>query len=144
MSYILLDFDRTLATYVNFETNAEALGAPVPAMLERLRRWREDGMEVRIFTARASDSNPARDRDMVAINSWLNEYIGESLLITNAKDFGCIAIWDDLAVAIEGNTGLYLGGPQDTDPLETSEELRLVGYSEADYTPETGIEEESM
>ena len=129
LPYILVDFDRTLAHYENHHTHGDALGVPVPAMVERVKRWREDDIEVRIFTARAADTNPSRERDLENINAWLLEHLGESLPITNAKDFGCIAIWDDLAVAVEPNTGLYLGGNQETDPVSNEEELMLVGYS---------------
>lgn len=127
--YILVDFDRTLAHYEDHDTHGSVLGAPVPAMLERVKRWLEDGVEVRIFTARAADTNPARDEDIRNIDLWCRTHLGGSLKITNAKDFGAMAIWDDLACAVEPNTGLWLGGSQDTDPLSNEEELRLIGYS---------------
>lgn len=125
--YILVDFDRTLAYYFSHETEGDKLGVPIPAMLERVKRWRAARFEVRIFTARAADTNPRRQSDLLKIDAWLREHLGESLLITNAKDFGCVAIWDDLAVAVEYNTGLYLGGSQDTDPLTVKEEAVLTG-----------------
>lgn len=123
--YILVDFDRTLAHYESWEKNGHALGTPVPATLERVRRWLIDGVEVRIFTARASGTNPRREADIDAIEAWCMEEIGECLEVTCEKDFDCMAIIDDLAITIEPNTGAALVDFS-LDPLTPAEEAKLL------------------
>lgn len=105
MGHILVDFDKTLAFYETWEKNGSNLGHPIPAMVERVKRWLSEGKEVRIFTARASSNNPRRDADIKKISLWCLEYVGATLAVTNEKDFETIAIWDDRAVTVESNTG---------------------------------------
>ena len=38
------------------------------------------------------------------------EHIGRRLIVTCVKDYEMIELWDDRAVAVEFNTGRYLGG----------------------------------
>ncbi len=71
-------------------------------MLERVKAWRSAGREVRIMTARASDLTPAAKR---TIETWCEKHVGEKLPITNEKDPGMVALWDDRAVAVERNRG---------------------------------------
>jgi hypothetical protein len=49
--WIGVDLDGTLAYYDHWR-GAEHIGEPIPAMLERVKRWLADGKDVRIFTAR--------------------------------------------------------------------------------------------
>lgn len=114
---ILVDFDRTLATYESWEKNGSALGEPIPAMMERVKFWLAKGKDVRIFTARAADNNPRREGDIKAIEAWCDQYIGHPLPVQNWKDFTCEAIWDDLAFSVEANTG-RLVRRLDLDPEE--------------------------
>lgn len=127
--YILVDFDRTLGKYLSWEKNGKALGEPIAPTVERVKRWREDGLEVRIFTARANPRNPHLAEDLEAIHNWCMEVFGEQLLITCQKDFGCIAIVDDLAISIEPNTGAWLID-HPIDPITPEEELILIGDSQ--------------
>jgi hypothetical protein len=122
--YILVDFDRTLSTYSDYESQGTSLGAPIPAMVERVKRWLASGHEVRVFTARASRHDP---EEKEAIHAWCRRYIGEDLKIQNWKDFNCVAIWDDLAVGVEGNTGFRMGTIDEAmDPLDLDEELNIL------------------
>jgi len=50
--WIGVDLDGTLATYGGWK-GPDDIGAPVPAMMKRVKRWIGEGREVRIFTARA-------------------------------------------------------------------------------------------
>ncbi len=102
---ILVDMDKTLAHYTNWETNGKALGAPIPAMVERVKYWLAKGKDVRIFTARAHESNPRAAEDCVAIGDWTEREIGQRLPVQCWKSFEVEAIWDDLAVSVEANTG---------------------------------------
>lgn len=128
MGYILVDFDRTLAHYESWEKNGKALGLPIRPMVERVTRWLLDGMEVKIFTARASVNNPRQKEDIEAIESWCMEEIGECLEVTNEKDFDCLAIIDDLAVSVVPNTGEALVNFS-LDPLSPEEEKKLLGMT---------------
>lgn len=51
MVWIGVDFDGTLAEYYEDRHG----GSPVPAMVERVRYWIRQGIEVRLFTARATE-----------------------------------------------------------------------------------------
>lgn len=108
--WVGVDLDGTLAEYGGWKGEGH-IGAPVPAMLDRVKRWLEQGVEVRIFTARVS----GRDEQEIAyskasIEKWCMEHLGKALPVTCAKDYACVAIFDDRAVAIEKNTGRILGG----------------------------------
>lgn len=102
---ILVDFDKTLAHYETWEINGSKLGQPIPAMVERVKYWLAMGKDVRVFTARAAPSSPRHKEDIEAITDWCVEHIGQPLPVQNWKDFQCEAIWDDLAISIEANTG---------------------------------------
>lgn len=124
--YILVDLDHTLATYTTWEEQASKIGPPIPAMVARVSRWLRAGADVRIFTARASSRNPRRDQDIREIQAWTEEVFGVVLEVTNEKCFRCAAIWDDLAVTVEKNTGWRLthipGEETDVDPLTPADE----------------------
>lgn len=124
--YILVDLDRTLARYNSWMDDGEKIGPPIPAMQERVVRWLHAGREVRLFTARASRYVP---EERAKITAWCKEHLGQELVIQNWKDFKCVAIWDDLAVGVESNTGYRL--TQDVeDPLPWDLELDLVTIAE--------------
>jgi hypothetical protein len=123
--WIGVDFDRTLAHYEDWETNGQNLGAPIPLMVERIKRWIAMGQAVRIFTARAAKNSPRRDFDIDHIRIWCLAHIGYDLPVTAEKDFQCIAIWDDRGVAVEPNTGLALSDSE-TDPLDYDEEITMA------------------
>lgn len=98
MSWIGVDFDGTLAEWT--PGGGMPLGEPVQPMLERVKGWLSQGKEVRIFTARASTPELIPE-----VEAWCVKHIGQKLAVTCMKDFGCIEIWDDIAVRIERNTG---------------------------------------
>lgn len=100
--WIGVDLDGTLAHYDGF-AGPEHIGEPVVEMVERVQRWLEAGLDVRIFTARVcyGDSQGCRP----AIEAWCLKHIGRVLPITCEKDYGMIELWDDRCVAVEPNTG---------------------------------------
>ena len=65
-------------------------------MVERVRGWLRGGYEVRIFTAR---------KPSPAIRRFSQENFGRVLRITNTKDSGMIAMFDDRAVSVRRNAG---------------------------------------
>lgn len=97
--WIGVDLDGTLAG-----DGPQNIGGPIPAMLERVKRWLAEGHEVRIFTARVTHG-PDEMVARAAIDRWLGEHLGHSLVVTNVKDFGMVELWDDRAITVEANTG---------------------------------------
>lgn len=111
--WIGVDLDGTLAQYDGWR-GAAFIGAPVPAMVERIQRWLANDIEVRIVTARVSASpiDRARQEEVVvaraAIIAWCQEHIGVTLPVTCQKDMSMIELWDDRVVLVEANTGKQL------------------------------------
>jgi hypothetical protein len=128
--WIGVDLDGTLADYQGFR-GAEHIGAPIPAMLLRVRRWLVQGKDIRIFTARVwplalisvddkieqlvgANDREAQARDAaIYIRKWCQEHLGQVLPITCTKDYGMIQLWDDRAIQVELNTGRRVDGVND-------------------------------
>lgn len=109
--WIGVDLDGTLAQYDTWR-GIEHVGEPVPAMLERVKRWLTEGKEVRIFTARVNPNQEKRSLDRVRhwIEVWCIQHIGQKLPITCEKDYGMVELWDDRCVQVECNTGRRMDG----------------------------------
>lgn len=105
--WVGVDLDGTLAHYDKWK-GADHIGVPVPRMLERVKLWLSEGMDIRIMTARVSLNNPDRDIALTAIKKWCIEHIGKELPITWEKDYQMISLWDDRAVQVIPNTGIAL------------------------------------
>lgn len=97
--WIGVDLDGTLAHYDGWR-GAEHIGEPIPAMMERIRQWLNEGKTVKIFTARASDP-----MQIPPIEAWLRKHRLPLLEITNVKDFAMVELWDDRCVQVIPNTG---------------------------------------
>jgi hypothetical protein len=103
-----VDFDGTLAFYWGWDGPLK-FGAPVPAMLERVKAWIAQGLRVKIFTARVSEPDPlARTQVELAIQQWCVSHGLPALEVTCTKDFRMPELWDDRAVTVEANTGRAL------------------------------------
>lgn len=106
-----VDLDGTLARYDEWR-GEDHIGAPIPAMVRRVKRWLQDGKEVRIFTARVSTANRdmlQRNKTIRLIKDWCILHIGQELEVTSDKDYGMIELYDDRAVQVEKNTGKLIG-----------------------------------
>lgn len=117
-----VDLDGTLAYYESGHP-IEHIGLPIPTMVERVKQWLVDGVEVRIFTARVAetgernpegvkDDGPFAQQQRALIEAWCREHIGTVLPVTATKDFRMIALYDDRCVQVERNTGRLLGAEQ--------------------------------
>lgn len=111
--WIGVDLDETLATYTAGEGGLTHIGKPIPLMVERVKRWLEEGNDVKIMTARVSGLTcyvaGEQIEDVVnAIQDWTEEHIGKRLAVTSEKDHGMIELWDDRCVQVEPNTGRRL------------------------------------
>lgn len=116
--WIGVDLDGTLATDGPWKGFAH-IGQPVPAMVERVKAWLAEGMEVRIVTARfaAHGRHFPHEQDGVIdvvtpIQEWCLLHVGAVLPVTNAKDGAMVALWDDRAVQVIANTGTPVLPPQ--------------------------------
>lgn len=100
--WIGVDLDGTLAVYDGWK-GAEHIGEPVQPMVDRVKAWRAEGREVKIFTARVFG-----DTGEVAavIAKWCFDHIGEVLPITCTKDYGMVTLWDDRAIGVVPNLGI--------------------------------------
>jgi hypothetical protein len=99
-----VDLDGTLAKWMpGGKFDPKKIGAPIPKMVDRVKRWLANGEDVHIFTARVDE-----DKDGVArraIEEWCQKYLGQVLPITNKKDRHFKTIYDDRAVQVERNDG---------------------------------------
>jgi hypothetical protein len=110
--WIGVDLDGTLAEYHGWVSPTH-IGAPIPLMVNRVKRWLAEGKEVKIFTARAY-SGGRIDQDevnavIIAIQDWCSAHIDTVLPVTCTKDYGMVQLWDDRAVQVEPNTGEIVG-----------------------------------
>ena len=106
--WIGVDLDGTLAEYHGFQGH-ENIGPPIPKMVERVLGWIEQGILVKIFTARIDGDAADIVRAKYFIHKWLDENGFPKLEITNVKDYYMTELYDDRAVQVEFNTGELVG-----------------------------------
>lgn len=118
--WIGVDLDGTLARYDKWVSPSH-IGEPIPAMVDRVKKWLSEGKQVKIFTARVFPLNTVfqdlpsyahRTKEALeawyAIDAWVKEQFGQSLQITCMKDYHGYEFWDDRAVQVIPNTGTPL------------------------------------
>jgi hypothetical protein len=106
--WIGVDLDGTLATYNGWQGETH-IGEPIPRMVERVKKWLEEGRDVRIFTARISDTRSLAKTAEV-IYDWCRKHLGQPLPITCMKDMKMIELWDDRCIQVVPNTGIRADG----------------------------------
>lgn len=107
--WIGVDLDGTLAHYQRWE-GPLVIGDPIPKMVERVKRWLEEGHTVKIVTARVSPLSVSWNEVPKAlivseIQIWCDEHIGKMLEVTHEKDALMLELWDDRAIQVVPNTG---------------------------------------
>ena len=106
--WIGVDLDGTLAHYTGWIADG-GIGEPIPAMVERVRRWIIEGRDVRIFTARVTATDEEfRHMQITLIHEWCIKHIGRALDITATKDIQMVELWDDRCKQVIPNTGLSI------------------------------------
>jgi hypothetical protein len=131
--WIAVDLDGTLA-HDGQDSGPDRIGPPVPAMLERVKRWLSEGRDVRIFTARVNSGLVSSNSTERRIRQWCRQHIGRELPITCKKDFGMVELWDDRCVQVIRNTGQPLA---DEIAAEREKALPPVEILEPESTGET-------
>lgn len=91
---IAVDLDGTLAK----RTTGGEIGAPIRAMVDRVKQWTDAGREVVIFTARAATQHRQ-------VQAWLLSNGMPMLNVTNIKDSEMMEFWGDKAIRVEPDTG---------------------------------------
>lgn len=97
--WVGVDLDGTLAYHDQY-SSAEFIGAPILEMVERVKKWQEQGFVVKILTARASVPS-----HIPPVKKWLNEHGLGDLEVTCSKDYWMVELWDDRSIQVEKNTG---------------------------------------
>lgn len=106
--WIGVDLDGTLAKFSSWR-GISHIGKPIPEMMARVRRWREEGIKVKIFTARA-----AHEEYLPPIRKWLKKQKLADMEITNELDPYVIEVWDDRAIQVITNTAQIYRHPSVT------------------------------
>ncbi len=94
-----VDLDGTLA-YLDRNSSYNEVGEPVPAMMALVRKMINNGIRIKIFTARAEDPD-----QFPIIQKWLKDNNLPELEITNVKDYNMQRLYDDRCIQVERNTG---------------------------------------
>ncbi len=89
VEFVGVDFDGTLVG------EKENMGEPIMPMVNRVKEWLAEGMDVRIFTAAPRPE----------ITAFCKHHFGRSLPMTNIKQRGMSAWYDDRCTRVERDTG---------------------------------------
>jgi len=107
-SWVGVDLDGTLAEE-NEWVGPSHIGDPIPNMVNRVKEWLANGVDVRILTARVSANNVGRDESLAAIDKWTTAVFGQTLPCRACKDQYMIQLWDDRCVQVVHNKGDRVG-----------------------------------
>jgi len=109
--WIGVDLDGTLARSEGWR-GYDHIGEPIDRMVRRVHDWLDEGITVKVLTARVGSPNsvqPAIQRRL--IHRWLRLRCNlPSLQIVANKDEDMIELWDDRVVQVVPNTGLRADG----------------------------------
>jgi hypothetical protein len=84
-------------------------------MVDRVNGWLAEGHRVKIMTARVTHTGFAEDRNLMeikevikAVDDFCYNNFGQTLEVTNVKDFFMTVLYDDRAVQVIPNTGVIV------------------------------------
>lgn len=113
--WVGFDLDGTLCRYTTGDSSNFRIGEPIKPMCDLLQRYLDEGWRIKIVTARAgphgnfNGSEFRRIKTIEAVKAWTKQMFGKELEVTCSKDYAMVALFDDLAVSVEANTGRLLG-----------------------------------
>jgi len=103
--WVGVDLDGTLA-YYNSGDGVAQIGPPIEKMVAFVKHMLDEGIEVRIMTARVgSENEAANEAQREMITKWTESILGQALAVTCKKDPGMIVLYDDRAIQVISNMG---------------------------------------
>lgn len=112
VSWVGFDLDGTLAELDAEKVSPTYIGPPITDMVNLVRDWHEDGVRIKIFTARVSrifkEQVGIMESRMIepTIRAWCQENLGFIPEITAEKDHLMVGLIDDIELRqVELNTG---------------------------------------
>lgn len=117
---IAVDLDGTLAHYDGWR-GVDKIGHVIPEVLNAIKMAQADEAEVWLFTARVSDPADAYTAGMY-IKKWLAENNISVNGVTAVKHKFFTEFWDDRALQVIKNQGIFVINPAqlDTDEMPTA------------------------
>jgi len=108
--WIGVDLDGTLAEQHEW-SSLKVIGDPINSMIDRVNEWLDDGIIVKIVTARVNQGN---ETDNFIARQYIYKWLKDNNLariqeIVCCKDMNMIALWDNKCVQVETNTGRIIG-----------------------------------
>lgn len=111
--YVGVDLDRTLAYYHDGDWakyGVGVIGPPIPNAVNQVKYWLGKGINVWIFTARVHPFGITEQMQAMVqkkIEDWCLKHIGRVLPVTCSKHPLMEIIWDDRAVHVAPNSGVF-------------------------------------
>lgn len=117
--FIACDLDGTLAKYDGWKGKYH-IGEVIPEVASAIAAAQKQGDEVWIFTARVSD--PEDTKSMEIIHKWLSDNNIRVEGVTCVKFKFFTQFWDDRALQVIKNQGIFVINPAqlDTDEMPTA------------------------
>lgn len=104
-AWIGVDLDGTLAKYTSWK-GIEHIGEPIEPVLKVVKELLDNGVKVKIFTARVSSDPLNPPPEVVApIHAWCKQYGLPPLEVTCVKDFAMVKLLDDRCISVTPNQG---------------------------------------
>jgi len=105
-AWVGFDLDGTLANDGNWISGYH-IGEPIKPMFDIMKEYIDQGIEVRIMTARVSSSDKEYTEKVTKIiQSFVEKNAGiKDIPVTCRKDFGMILLYDDRCRQVIPNTG---------------------------------------
>ena len=114
VSWIGFDLDGTLAlSSSDGKFHRTFIGEPIPATVDLLKKYLDEGRDVKILTARVSTNGTMVSiydalTSRYLIRSWSKKHLGKKLDVVCVKDFRMHLLYDDRVVQVKTDTGEIL------------------------------------
>jgi len=105
--WVGIDLDGTLAENV-VPYKCGVIGKPIEPIVRVAKKLLEEGITIKILTARVSSNNPDRAQNFRAIQRWCKKHLGKEVDITAEKDYNMVYSIDDLTKQVIQDKGLFV------------------------------------
>jgi hypothetical protein len=95
-----------LTAYHDEGADVDHVGAPIPGMVDLARRFLDDGVEVRIITARVAPEYDDNEEQRAIIRAWCIKHLGTVIPVQAHKCGRMERLYDDRAYGVQRNTGV--------------------------------------